>query len=121
MSPKNKTRKNIKNIKNIKKLNRKFSSKIYLYSTPRIAQHMAYKYLGKTAKLYPANNPAKKYKIYDPKNNKWVNFGQIGYEDYTKHHDKNRRKNYLTRTKYMRGNWKKNRYSANNLSRNILW
>jgi len=116
-----KTRKTRKNIKNIKKPNRKFSSKLYLYSNPRIAQRMAHKYLGKTAKLYPANNPAKKYKIYDPKNNKWINFGQIGYEDYTKHHDKKRRKNYLTRTKYMRGDWKNNRYSANNLSRNILW
>jgi hypothetical protein len=112
MGFKNKTYKNLK---------RTFSSKLNLYSTPRTAQHMAYKYLGKTAKLYPSNNPLKKYTIFDPKNNKWVNFGQLGYEDYTKHHDKKRRKNYLTRTKSMRGNWKNNRYSANNLSRNILW
>ena len=112
MTSKNKTQ---------KKQNTTFKSRIYLYSTPRTAQYMAYKYLGKTAKLYPASNPAKKYKIFDSKNNKWVNFGQLGYEDYTKHHDKKRRKNYLTRTKFMRGNWKTNRYSANNLSRNILW
>ena len=98
-----------------------FTKKLRKYSNPIKAQKMAYKYLGKTAKLYPANNPNKKYKIYDPKNNKWINFGQIGYEDFTKHKDKVRRKNYLTRTKGMRGNWKKNRYSANNLSRNILW
>jgi hypothetical protein len=82
---------------------------------------MAYKYLGRTAKLYPARNPEKKYSIYDPTHNKWVNFGQVGYEDYTKHHDKKRRKNYLTRTKGMLGNWKTNKYSANNLSRHILW
>jgi hypothetical protein len=82
---------------------------------------MAYKYLGKTAKLYPARNPVKKYSIFDPIHKKWVNFGQLGYEDYTKHHDKKRRKNYLTRTKSMRGNWKNNKYSANNLSREILW
>ena len=107
--------------KTLKKRNTKFPSRIYLYSTPRIAQKMAYKYLGKTAKLYPASNPQKKYSIYDPKNDKWVNFGQMGYEDYTKHHDKQRRKNYLTRTKFMRGNEKSNRYSANNLSRNVLW
>ena len=104
-----------------KKRNTGFSSRIHLYSTPRTAQQKAYKYLGKTAKLYPANNPENKYKIFDPKNNKWVNFGQMGYEYYTKNHDKSRRKNYLNRTKYMRGDWKKNRYSANNLSRNILW
>ena len=100
---------------------RKFPKRIYLYSSPRKAQRMAYKYLGKTAKLYPASNPAKKYMIYDPKNNKWVNFGQMGYEDYTKHRDKTRRKNYLTRTKGMLGDWKNNKYSANRLSRSILW
>jgi primase-polymerase (primpol)-like protein len=47
---------------------------------------MAYKYLGRTAKLYPARNSEKKYSIYDKKNDKWINFGQLGYEDYTKHH-----------------------------------
>ena len=109
MSPKNKTQKNIK---------RAFSSKLYQYSTPRTAQHMAYKYLGKTAKLYPASNPHKKYKIFDPNNNKWVNFGQIGYEDYTKHHDKNRL------TKFKKRNWKWQfapRYSPAYLSWFLLW
>jgi hypothetical protein len=103
------------------KTQKRYSSNIYNYSSPRVAQRKAYKYLGKTAKLYPANNPQKKYKIFDKKNNRWVNFGQIGYEDFTKHKDKSRRKNYLTRTKYMKGDWQNNRYSANNLSRNILW
>jgi hypothetical protein len=98
-----------------------FKKSINKWTTPKQAQKMAYKYLGKTAKLYPARNPEKKYSIYDPKEEKWVNFGQIGYEDFTKHHDKKRRKNYLTRTKYMKGDWKNNKYSANNLSRNILW
>ena len=100
---------------------RKFPKRIYLYSSPLKAQCMAYMYLGKTAKLYPASNPAKKYMIYDPKNNKWVNFGQLGYQDFTKHRDKTRRKNYLTRTKGMLGDWKTNKYSANNLSRRVLW
>ena len=102
-------------------LKRNFTKKLLKYSNPKQAQRMAYKYLGKTAKLYPANNPQKKYKIYDPKNEKWVNFGQIGYEDFTKHKDKTRRKNYLTRTKFMRGDWKSNPYSAIILSREILW
>jgi len=104
-----------------KKLKTKFNKSIQKWTTPKQAQKMAYKYLGKTAKLYPAHNSKKKYSIYDPKNEKWINFGQIGYEDYTKHKDKKRRKNYLTRTKFMRGNWKSNKYSANNLSRKILW
>ena len=58
-----------------KNITRDFSSKLKVYSTPRTAQHKAYKYLGKTAKLYPSNNPVKKYTIFDPNNNKWVNFG----------------------------------------------
>ena len=118
------TRKNTHHVprtKTMKIKSRKFPKRIYLYSSPRKAQKKAYKYLGKTAKLYPASNPAKKYMIYDPKNNKWVNFGQMGYEDYTKHRDKTRRKNYLTRTKGMLGDWKNNKYSANRLSRSILW
>ena len=58
--------------KTMKIKSKKFPKRIYLYSTPRTAQRMAYKYLGriKTAKLYPAINPAKKYMVYDPKNNK---------------------------------------------------
>ena len=104
-----------------RKMHTKFKKRLYLYSNPRKAQQMAYKYLGKTAKLYPARNHEKKYSIYDPKNEKWVNFGQLGYEDYTKHNDKERRKNYLTRTSGMKGNWKDNPYAANNLSRNLLW
>jgi hypothetical protein len=100
---------------------RKFTQKLKKYSNPSTAQKKAYKCLGKTAKLYPSSNPVKKYEIYDPNNNKWIHFGQIGYEDFTKHRDKKRRRNYLTRTGNMRGNWRDNSYSANNLSRCVLW
>jgi len=68
------TRKNthVSRTKTMKIKSKKFPKRIYLYSTPRTAQRMAYKYLGrtKTAKLYPARNPAKKYMVYNPKNNK---------------------------------------------------
>ena len=94
---------------------------LYAFSSPKQAQKMAHKYLGKSAKLYPAINPVKKYRICDPMLKQWVNFGQMGYQDYTRHKNKTRRKNYLTRTAGMLGNWKDNKYSANNLSRNILW
>ena len=103
------------------KTRKNYSKNLTRYSNPRIAQHMAYKYLGKTAKLYPAKNPAKKYSIFDPINKKWVNFGQLGYEDYTKHKDKLRRKLYLNRATHINGNWKSNKYSANNLAIHILW
>ena len=51
----------------------------------------------------------------------WVHFGQIPYEDFTKHKNLTRRHNYLTRSGKIRGDWKKKKYSANNLSRKILW
>ena len=36
-----------------------FKKILYKYSSPKQAQKMAHKYLGKTAKLYPASNPEK--------------------------------------------------------------
>ena len=121
---KSKSSNNNSNANKCKKLSKRetrYKKILYKYSSPTQAQKMATKYLGKTAKLYPANNPVKKYMICDPISKKWVNFGQLGYEDYTRHKDKTRRHNYLTRTANMRGNWKKNKYSANNLSRKITW
>lgn len=53
--------------------------------------------------------------------NKWIHFGQMGYEDYTKHKDDDRRKNYLNRSSNIKGQWKANKYSPNNLSIHLLW
>jgi hypothetical protein len=111
----------MKQNKTAKKRSRTFSSRLLAYSNPRTAQSKAYQYLGRTAKLYPATNANKKYSVFDKKNNRWVNFGQMGYEDFTKHHDKARRKNYLTRSRNIKGDWKANRYSPNNLAQHILW
>ena len=94
---------------------------LFKWSNPKQAQKKAYKYLGKKADLYVSETKDKKYDIYDPVNDKWVSFGQLGYEDFTKHKDKERRKNYLNRATNMNGDWKDNPYSANNLSINILW
>ena len=90
------------------------------YSNPVKALLNAKKYLGKDTQLFISNKKDKKFMIQDP-DGKWVHFGQIGYEDYLKHGDEARRKNYLKRTENMRGNWRDNPYSANNLARNILW
>lgn len=103
------------------KCKKPFTKKLRQFSNPVQAQKMAYKYLGKTAKLCPSDRTEKKYKIFDPNHKKWVNFGQIGYQDFTRHKNLTRRHNYLTRTKGMLGNWKNNPYSPNNLSRHILW
>ena len=91
------------------------------WSNPMKAQAMAEKWLGKDAELFVSLKDDKKYDVYDPINNKWVSFGQIGYEDFTKHNDKERRQRYLNRATNMKGDWVSNPYSANNLSINILW
>ena len=90
------------------------------YSNPIQAQKMARKYI-KTAKLLPSTRHQKKYMILDPKTNRYVHFGQMGYQDYTKHHDKLRRKNYRRRATHIKGDWRNNKYSPNNLAIHILW
>ena len=53
--------------------------------------------------------------------NKLVHFGDLRYEDYTKHHDEERLKNYLSRATKIKGNWKRDKYSPNNLAIYLLW
>jgi hypothetical protein len=91
------------------------------YSNPKVVQSKAKKYLGKDTLIQLSNKKDKKYMVYDPNTEKMIHFGQMGYEDFTKHKDPKRRENYLKRTANMKGNWKDNKYSANNLSRNLLW
>ena len=72
-------------------------------------------------KVYLSNKKNKKYAIYDKINKKLVHFGQMGYMDYTMHNDDKRRQNYLSRASNIKGDWKDNIYSPNNLSINLLW
>jgi hypothetical protein len=88
---------------------------IWKFSNPIVSQKNSYKYLGKR------NGVLYRSTVYDKKHNRHVSFGHIDYEDFTKHKDKMRRKNYLRRSSKIKGNWKKDKYSPNNLSRNILW
>jgi hypothetical protein len=94
---------------------------ILLYSNPGKVMRKAQAAFGKKVQLRLSTRKEKKYMMWDPTKETWVHFGQMGYEDYTKHQDKERRKNYLTRTAGIEGDWKKNKYSANNLARNLLW
>lgn len=93
---------------------------IHKFSNPKQAQKNALNYLGSNAILYKSTKKDKKYMIQKP-DGKWVHFGQMGFEDFTKHNDPVRKHNYLVRTANIKGDWKSNPYSPNNLSRNILW
>jgi hypothetical protein len=79
------------------------------------------KYLGKNTALYPSEKSKYKYKIFNPNTNKFVFFGSMLYQDYLKHENEIRKNNYLRRASNIKGNWKENKYSKNNLSMNILW
>lgn len=95
---------------------------IWDYSNPLEVQQKAYKFYGPSAIIYRSRNKSKKYSIIDP-NNKVVSFGSMKppMEDFTKHKDNERRSNYLARSGKINGAWQKNGYSANNLSRRLLW
>ena len=94
---------------------------IYKYSNPIQVLKQAKKYLGKNVIISFSEKENKKYKVFHPELKKWIYFGEMGYEDFTKHQDLYRRENYLKRTEHIKGDWKNNKYSPNNLSRNILW
>jgi hypothetical protein len=85
-------------------------------------------YYGEDVKLLQSTRKTKKYMIFDPYNNKFVHFGQMGYLDFTKYvqiYDIKRaneyRIRYLKRALKIKGNWKDNQYSPNYLSLLLLW
>lgn len=94
---------------------------IWEYSNPIDAQKKAFKYLGENGNIYRSVKKDKKYVIYNPIKDEWVNFGQMGYQDLTKHRDKDKMRRYRARAENMKGEWRDDPYSANNLSINILW
>lgn len=74
---------------------------------------------GDGAKLMISNRPDKKYKVIKP-DGTTVHFGST-LEDYTKHGDDKRRAAYLKRSAGIKGNWRDDKWSPNNLSRELLW
>lgn len=71
---------------------------IYLYSNPEEVLRKAKKMLGNEVELKVSTRKNKKYMIRgDFSDNEWIHFGQMGYEDYTKHKDGVRRKQFKSR------------------------
>ena len=95
-------------------------SNITQISDPKIVYRRFKKYrAGDNVSLELSEKPDKKYKVI-LENGKAVHFGST-MEDYTKHRDEFRRRNYLARANGIRGNWLENKYSPNNLSIHLLW
>jgi len=84
------------------------------YSNPDIVAHNAHQ-LGLNP-VYISTRKDKKYMISD--GHKIIHFGQMGYEDYTKHKDEKRRDNFRNRNR----RWAHQpKYTAGWLSYNLLW
>jgi len=90
------------------------------YSNPEIVKKNILKYFGKPIPLAISTRKNKKYMIQDHQG-KWISFGQLPYSDYTKHQDDERRRRYLLRASNIKGDWRNNKYSSNNLSIHLLW
>ena len=94
--------------------------KICEVSNPEVVLKQLEKYYGDEVDLYLSTSKHKKYMVFD-EDSKKVHFGSMLYQDYTKHKDKKRRKNYLKRASNIKGNWRQNPFSPNMLSIILLW
>ena len=93
---------------------------IWKYSNPFIVQQKAEEFFNtKDVNVYLSNQKNKKYMIILSSGEK-VHFGQMPYEDFTKHNNIARRTRYLQRANAIKGGWK-NHISPNLLSINLLW
>jgi hypothetical protein len=61
---------------------------INTFSNPKIVFEKAKKFLGRNTITKLSDKESKKYMVFNPEANKWIYFfGQMGYEDFTKHHE----------------------------------
>lgn len=95
--------------------------KLLQVSNPSIVQRNLNKYFGRPTQLYISNVKNKKYTIINPNTNKKISFGDLRYPDYTYTNNPIKRSNYLKRATKIRGQWRDDPYSANNLSLYGLW
>jgi hypothetical protein len=94
-------------------------SDINKVSNPEVVRKKFAKYKGSdNAIISLSNKPDKKYKVIH--DGKTTHFGSK-LADFTKTGDEAARKSYLARSAGIKGDWKKDKYSANNLARNLLW
>jgi len=90
-------------------------------SNPNIVRKNLKQYLGSGYELYMSDKINKKYMIFDQSTDTMISFGDLRFEDFTKHNDLQRRERYLKRATKIKGNWINDKLSANNLAMNLLW
>jgi hypothetical protein len=97
-----------------------FSKRLLEVSNPEKVQENADNYFNVKIKIKESDKKNKKYKLIT-KDGKLVHFGDIRYKDYTKTGDDDKKKSYISRASNIKGEWKNNKFSPNNLAINLLW
>ena len=98
-------------------------SELVKISDPAEVKRRFEKYRGSTkATIEPSPRADKKYlvRVATVPYGRAVHFGSTS-ADYTKHGDEARRKSYLARSAGIKGDWRDDKWSANNLARELLW
>lgn len=65
-------------------------NEISKFSDPARVQQLAHQYLGNGVKVYLSSRKDKKYMVFNPSGAK-VHFGQMGFQDFTKHRNNQKR------------------------------
>lgn len=88
------------------------------YTNPTKVFQNAKRILGNDVNIKLSTRKDKKYMVLNPNINKWIHFGQIGYQDYTKHQDNKRRQLFRLRNQ----KWaEQDLYTPGYLSYYLLW
>jgi hypothetical protein len=100
-------------------------SELIKVSDPTEVKRRFEKYRGSAkATIEPSPREDKKYLVRvapaDGKRGRAVHFGST-LADFTKHGDEAKRKSYRARSGGIRGDWRDDKWSANNLARELLW
>ena len=89
---------------------------LYKYSNPIEVERKAKQLISPTITVYKSTKPDKKYMIFH--NNKFIHFGQMKFDDMTKHNDIHRQNKFLSRNH----KWKNSKmFSPAWLSYHLLW
>jgi hypothetical protein len=87
------------------------------YSDPIQVHKLALKLLGKDYDILVSTRKDKKYMVKSP-DGKYIHFGQMGYQDYTKTNDNRKRELFRKRN----AKWaKQDKWTAGWLAYNLLW
>jgi hypothetical protein len=93
-------------------------NEILNYSNPKTVYKNAVVIFGPDVDIRLSTRKNKKYMLLNPHTNHYTHFGQMGFEDYTKHRDNIRRMKFRTRNK----KWADQHiYSPAFLSYYLLW